>query len=218
MYTSFFKFSEEPFRADPDPKFLFPAGSHQEALDSMEKGIKDRKGFVLITGEPGIGKTLLIRHFLGTLEPGMKTVPIYESESLTLEGLLEKILQALDQPVTNRAREALVEQLDDSLAKLQNRQESPAILIDDAHRLSKDVLADLALLCDWEGGESGFFMVLAGLPELEGRLAAEDLKKESSTAAGFGLFPLKNARVTSNRDCRRWGAVSSRYSPRKPFR
>jgi general secretion pathway protein A len=176
MYTSFFKFSEEPFRADPDPKFLFPAGSHQEALDSMEKGIKDRKGFVLITGEPGIGKTLLIRHFLGTLEPGMKTVPIYESESLTLEELLEKILQAFDQPVTNRTREALVEQLDDSLAKLQNRQESPVILIDDAHRLSKDILADLALLCDWEGGESGFFMVLAGLPEFEGRLEAEELK------------------------------------------
>jgi len=176
MYTSFFEFSEEPFSADPDPKFFFPAGSHQEALDSIEKGIKDRKGFVLITGEAGVGKTILFRYFLSTLQSSLKTVPIYESEFLTLEELLEKILQALNQPVTKRTREALVEQLDDTLAKLQDRQESPVILIDNAHRLREDVLADLALLCDWEGGESGFFMILAGLPEFEGRLEAEELK------------------------------------------
>ena len=176
MYTSFYQFSEEPFSADPDPKFFFPAGSHQEALDSIEKGIMDRKGFVLITGQTGVGKTILIRHFLNTFHASTRTVPIYESESLTLEELLEKILQALNQPVTKRTREALVEQLDDALAQIQDRQESPVILIDDAQRLREDVLADLALLCDWEGGESGFFMILAGLPEFEGKLEAEELK------------------------------------------
>ena len=73
-YTKFYGFSENPFDLAPDPKFFFPSEGHSEALASLRYGITNRKGFILILGEAGIGKTLLIHHLMNTLDAKIKTI------------------------------------------------------------------------------------------------------------------------------------------------
>ncbi len=72
-YTKFYGFSENPFDTSPDPKFFFPSESHSEALASLLYGINHKKGFILILGEAGIGKTTLIHHLINTLDAKVKT-------------------------------------------------------------------------------------------------------------------------------------------------
>jgi general secretion pathway protein A len=73
MYNKFYGFSEKPFELTPNPRFLFLTPSHREALDSMIDGIKNRRGFISITGEVGIGKTTLIFTLLNSLNDKAKT-------------------------------------------------------------------------------------------------------------------------------------------------
>jgi general secretion pathway protein A len=79
MIARHFGFSENPFNPTPDPRYLFLTESHNEALASMVYGIKEKKGFVCITGEIGTGKTTLIRHLLNTLDPTIKPVLINQT-------------------------------------------------------------------------------------------------------------------------------------------
>ena len=68
MYCAFFGLEEKPFNITPDPRFLFLSQSHQEALGHLLYGIEERKGFIIITGEVGTGKTVLCRALLGRLK------------------------------------------------------------------------------------------------------------------------------------------------------
>src|SRR5512139_2443208 len=100
MYKEFFGFYDRPFRAAPDPRFLYFTPSHQEALDSIIQGIKDRSGFISITGEPGTGKTTLIYSLLNRLRSYEKVKAVYFSHyRVTFEQLLYSILLELDQEV-----------------------------------------------------------------------------------------------------------------------
>ncbi len=98
MYNQFYNFSEKPFNLTPDPKFLHLTPSHREALDAMLYGIKERKGFVSITGEVGTGKTTLIYTFLKQCSEKVKTVFIFHS-NITFEQLLENTLHELGLPI-----------------------------------------------------------------------------------------------------------------------
>ena len=77
MYNDFFGFAEQPFNVTPDPRFLFLTESHQEALSSMIYGIRERRGFISISGEVGTGKTTLIHHLLHNLDRKVKAVFLY---------------------------------------------------------------------------------------------------------------------------------------------
>ncbi|NLI32955.1 MAG: AAA family ATPase, partial [Deltaproteobacteria bacterium] len=106
MYREFYGFSEEPFALSPDPKFLFPARSHFEALSSMMSAIKERKGIVVVTGEVGLGKTLLIYALLNDLSDKIKTAFIF-NPGLDLKSLFKNILQDLDVPFGRRQDDLL---------------------------------------------------------------------------------------------------------------
>jgi len=78
MYKKFYRFTEDPFALSPDPKFLYLTSSHKEALHSIMSGIQERKGIMVITGEVGVGKTLLIRTVLKDLSEKIKTAFIFQ--------------------------------------------------------------------------------------------------------------------------------------------
>jgi general secretion pathway protein A len=98
MYTQFYSFSEEPFKDTPDPRFLFLTESHKKALDSMVYAINNKKGLILISGEVGTGKSILIHQLLKGLDKTIKTVFIYHPK-ITFEDLLKTIPLELNIPL-----------------------------------------------------------------------------------------------------------------------
>jgi len=108
MINEHFGFSENPFNATPDPRYLFLTESHQEALASVVYGVREKKGFVCVSGEIGTGKTTLIRHLLNTLDPDIKTVFIYQTlisfEELLKIAFKDRFIRALDHPILRRLR------------------------------------------------------------------------------------------------------------------
>jgi type II secretory pathway predicted ATPase ExeA len=177
MYTQFYNFSERPFNLTPDPKFLYLTPFHREALAAMLYGIKERKGFISITGEVGTGKTTLIYSFLKQCSEKVKTVFIFHS-NITFEQLLENILLELELPTPWGGKSAQLHLLNEYLIEKLSRDENVAIIIDEAQNLSKEVLEELRMLSNLETPKSKLFQILlVGQPELEVKLDSEDLRQ-----------------------------------------
>src|ERR1700739_3313033 len=92
MYLNFYGLSEVPFGPTPDPRFLFQSTRHREALAQLVYGVTERKGFIVLTGEIGTGKTTLLRTLLGALGPATPVAYVHNS-ALPIEGLLEYVLE-----------------------------------------------------------------------------------------------------------------------------
>ena len=95
MYEKHFRFSEKPFNLTPDSRYLFLSPKHQEACANLEFGVRERGGFLLLTGEAGTGKTTLIRHFLSQAGPDVRTAVILYP-ALSAGELIHAILQDLE--------------------------------------------------------------------------------------------------------------------------
>ena len=176
MYTWFYGFSEEPFNVNPDPRFLHLAETHQQALDSMIRGILDRKRFILVLGELGSGKTTLVQHLLNTIDRKVKAVAVFRPQN-TFEELLQDVLQELKIPSAPQNKVSLVRQLNDYLHSLTPDQ-TLAILIDDAQELSPEIMEELRLLPTPETlSAKKLQVVLVGQPELKTRLDSPNLRE-----------------------------------------
>jgi type II secretory pathway predicted ATPase ExeA len=177
MYDEFYGFSEGPFNVTPDPKFLFLTPDHQEALAAMIYGIRERKGFIAITGEVGTGKTTLIYTLLKQIEKRVKAVFIFHTH-ITFEQLLISILQELDLSIVEKEKTALLRLLNEYLIQRLTRDENLVIIIDEAQNLSNEVMEGLRMLSNLETPKSKLLqIILVGQPELEIKLDSEDLRQ-----------------------------------------
>jgi len=177
MYTKFYEFSEKPFNITPDPKFLYLTPSHREALASMIYGIKERRGFISITGEVGTGKTTLIYTLLNNLDEKINTVLIYQT-NITFEQLLKNILFELDIRIGDEDKTSLLHKLNDYLIQKLSQEETLTVIIDEAQNLPKDVMEELRILSNLETSKSKLLQILlVGQPELEVKLNSEDLRQ-----------------------------------------
>jgi general secretion pathway protein A len=84
MYEDFYGLAEEPFALNPDPRFFFSTQNHRDVLNLMVYGIAERRGFILLTGERGTGKTALIQHLLQTIAPDIKAISFHPPPSLLI--------------------------------------------------------------------------------------------------------------------------------------
>ncbi|MGD0917413.1 MAG: AAA family ATPase [Thermodesulfobacteriota bacterium] len=177
MYTQFYGFSEKPFNITPDPRFLYQTVDHREALASMIYGIKERKGFIAITGEVGTGKTTLIFTLLKELQGGVKTVFIFHT-NITFVQLLVNILSELEIPIPDEKETTLLRGLYDYLIRGLSRNENLTIIIDEAQNLSREVMEGLRMLSNLETATSKLLqIILVGQPELDVKLNAADLRQ-----------------------------------------
>ncbi len=176
-YRQHFGFSKDPFGIEPDPEFFFPSESHREALASLLYGINHRKGFVLVLGAAGIGKTTLIRHAISRLGPNVRTAFIPQS-GIPYEPLLKDILLKLSAPQRRDVKGAMLHDLYDHLIQCLERDENAAICLDEAQDIGLDVIEEVRLLANLETSKSKLLqLVLVGRPELMEKLRSDVIRQ-----------------------------------------
>jgi len=183
MYKEFYGFSEEPFTLNPDPRFFFLTESYKEVLDSLIYEIGERNGFVLITGEMGIGKTTFIHQLLPMFDPKIRPIPIYHPPE-SFDELLRVILEELNLPLGERDRNSMTSQLNEYLYQRSTQEETLVIIVDEAQDLTKEIMEDLRLLCNPDPRRPKLIkQVLVGQPEIEENLNAMDLMQVNQRIA-----------------------------------
>ncbi|MDB5361068.1 MAG: peptidoglycan-binding protein [Rhodospirillales bacterium] len=179
MYTHFFGLNRLPFEASPDPSFLFDGPVHREAIASIEYAVATRMGFIMLTGEVGLGKTTVIRAFLDRFDR-QRLLPIYVFHPLlSFDDLLELLSDELGLTLAsgigsfNRLRAIQRE-----LIRLYEEKRQVILVIDEAQRLPEDTLENLRLLTNLETTDAKLLqIVLVGQPELEEILAQGHLRQ-----------------------------------------
>ena len=191
MYEEFFGLTEAPFNQTPDPQFFFSSLQHLDAFSLIEQGILHRKGFVVITGEVGTGKTTLCRYFLETVDPNVKTALILNPSLTTIE-LLQSINHAFDIPSRSSSKKELIDQLNWFLLDTLKAGGNAALLIDEAQHLSVECLEEIRLLSNLETTKEKLLqIVLLGQPELVDKLRLAELRQLAQRVASwYRLAPL----------------------------
>jgi general secretion pathway protein A len=166
VYTKFFGFKSKPFEITPDPKFLFLSESHKEALATLTYAVRERKGFTVITGEVGTGKTTLVQSLLGRLDGNAKTAYIFNPK-LSSTDLLHSICEDFGMKSQKRSKGQYISQLHKFLLDCYARNENVVLIIDEAHTLDPKLLEEVRLLTNLETPKSKLLQViLIGQPEL----------------------------------------------------
>ncbi len=167
MPLAYYGLSDKPFELSPDLKFLYLTPGYRIALEAVGRGITDRKGLILLTGEVGTGKTMLIYSLIDRLPQRVKTAFIFHS-TYNLRELLEQIISELEEPMPKEGIDELQNKFLSYLEKLKGRGELLAVLIDEAQKLSEEVLRGLFSLLESQSWVSEILqIVLVGQPEIE---------------------------------------------------
>jgi general secretion pathway protein A len=196
MYNEYFSFTEAPFSLTPDPRFSYTNALYQEAFATLRYGIEARKGFIVITGEAGTGKTTLLRRLMQSFGRHVQTAYIYNPH-VTLTELLRLILTDLG--LTNRTddRLAMIAQLNEYLIKQLKQRNIVTLLVDEAQELSIEMLEEIRLLSNLETDTQKLLqIVLMGQPELERKLDQPELRQlKQRVALRCRLDPLPSNEV-----------------------
>lgn len=176
-YEQHFGFREPPFSVTPDPRFFYANPAYREAYSTLRYGVEARKGFVLVTGEAGTGKTTLLRMLMQHADSGIQTAFIFNPPSSFTE-LLQAILNDLELPEIVEDKTRMTAQLNDYLLDQFEQGQIVSLLIDEAQTLSREMLEQLRLLSNLEARNAKLVqIVLMGQPELEQKLDRSELRQ-----------------------------------------
>jgi general secretion pathway protein A len=177
MYLQFYGLRETPFSPTPDPKFLFQSTRHREALAQLVYGVRERKGFIVLTGEIGTGKTTLLRTLLARLDRDTHVAYIHNS-ALGIEGLLEYMLQDWGLKSSGTTHAQRLFELNEFLIDQHRQGLSPVLVIDEAQNLSIPTLEAVRLLSNFETTSQKLMQILlVGQPELRAKLNSAELRQ-----------------------------------------
>jgi type II secretory pathway predicted ATPase ExeA len=178
VYKAFYKLRANPFDITPDPSFLFSTPRHNEALASLYYGVRARKGFVVLTGEVGTGKTLLVRCVLELLRRTGVAFAYVFNPSLSALEFIRYIAGDFGLPVAGKAKDELVLSLSAFLVDRHQRKLATLLVVDEAHHLSPELLEEVRLLTNLETTQQKLLqIVLAGQPELDAMLDSHALRQ-----------------------------------------
>jgi type II secretory pathway predicted ATPase ExeA len=176
MVFEHFGLRRRPFPATPDVGCYYPATGHEAALARLADGLKDGEGVLLVTGAPGVGKTLLCHCLLERLGPDVNTGLLTNSHIRDRAGLLQAILFDLSLPYEGRSEQELRLALTDYLLSQLSNNRSTILMVDEAQHLSLDLLEELRLLGNVEARSGkALQVVLIGQPQLADHLQASEL-------------------------------------------
>ena len=171
MYNNFYKLRVSPFGTSPDPRFLYMMPHTREALACLEYGISARKGFTVLTGEVGTGKTTLLRRALASFQGRKISTAFVFNPRLEVLDFLEFVLTDFGIVPAQRTKSGMLLQLNRWLIERYRMEETCVVVVDEAQNLSWDLLEEIRLLTNLEtSSEKLLQIVLSGQPELEEKL------------------------------------------------
>lgn len=177
MYLHFFHLKEEPFNMTPDPRFLFLSHQHEAAIEALVYGIEGRKGFLMLTGEIGTGKTTICRALINRLNTSIE-LSVILNPLLSVTGLLKAINRDFGNEVKGETSEEQLNELNRFLLERQREGRNAVVLIDEAQNLSIEALEMTRLLSNLETDKEKLVqIILVGQPELERTLSSHRLRQ-----------------------------------------
>lgn len=178
MYKSFYNLKLNPFEITPDPSFLYPTKRHNEALAALYYGMRRRKGFVVITGEVGTGKTLLVRCLLEVLHRANISYAYVFNPRLSPTEFLQYIAGDFRLPTAGKSKSELLLSLSDFVIARYRQNLATVLVVDEAHHLSAELLEEIRLLTNLETPREKLLQILlVGQPELDEKLDSVDLRQ-----------------------------------------
>ncbi|MFC1534182.1 AAA family ATPase [Thermodesulfobacteriota bacterium] len=171
MYTEFYNLKEKPFNLTPSPKFLYQGDIHKEALALLTYGIQERKGFVLLTGEVGTGKTTVLQTLFTNLDNDVQYVYL-SNPLITTEDFINYVAYSVFKTKINlRSKSDFIIEFEEYLKYILQHQQNFVLIIDEAHKLSFDLLEEIRLLSNLETADEKLINIfLVGQPELNEKL------------------------------------------------
>ncbi len=179
MYNAFFGFKESPFSLSPDPGFLYRSAQHEEALANLIYGVQSRKGFIVLTGEVGTGKTTMLECLRDHLESQYIEFAFLFNSRVTVEQFFEMIAYDLDLRCVRTSKTEVLFALNQLLIQQANEGRTTVLIVDEAHNLEWDVLEEIRMLGNMETPKVGKLLqvIMAGQPELDRKLDAPNLRQ-----------------------------------------
>lgn len=178
MYNAFFGFSENPFSLSPDPAFFYRSEQHEEALANLVYGVQARKGFIVLSGEVGTGKTTMLECLRDYLEAQYIEFAFIFNSRINTEQFFEMIAYDLDLPCARTSKTEVLFALNQLLVEQAQEGRTVVLIVDEAHNLDWDVLEEIRLLGNLENRNGKLLqIILAGQPELDRKLDAPNLRQ-----------------------------------------
>ncbi len=194
MYQEFFGLSEMPFNVTPDPRYLYLSPTHEDALAHLRYGIAEKKGFIVLTGEVGCGKTTLCRTLLNELDENHYETVLILNPRINEQQLLLNILRELGEN-TGRHQGDLTGRLNEALLDRIHAGKEIVMIVDEAQNLSFGVLEQIRLLSNLETDDQKLLqIILIGQPELKTMLRQRRLRQlRQRVLVDYDLCPLGHA-------------------------
>ncbi len=178
MYKSFFKLRRDPFTSSPDPRFVYMMPHTREALAALRYGISAHKGFLVLTGEVGTGKTTLLRYAISSFNPNRILSSFVFNPRLEVLDFLEFVLIDFGITPVSRTKSSMLQQLNRWLVEQYRQNRTCVIIIDEAQNLSWELLEEIRLLTNLETSSDKLLqIVLSGQPELEDKLKQNNTRQ-----------------------------------------
>jgi len=197
VYLEYYGLTEAPFDITPNPRFLFYSAKHREAFNHLLYGIRERKGFVQLTGEVGAGKTTLCRAMLEKLDSHFSTALIL-NPVMSANELMQAIAMEYGLPVNGLDRLNTIGVINNFLLQQVERGQDTVLIIDEAQDLTDDLLEQVRLLSNLETDNRKLLqIVLLGQPELRDRLNQHRLRQlRQRITVRYHLLPLSRFEVS----------------------
>jgi general secretion pathway protein A len=178
MYNAFFGFTQNPFNMSPDPSFLFRSSQHEEALANLIYGVQSRKGFVVLTGEVGTGKTTMLECLRDFLHSQLIAFASLFNSRLTVEQFFELLSYDLELQCNRHSKTEVLLALNNMLLERAGVGRTTVLIVDEAHNLEWDVLEEIRLLGNLENRRGKLLqIILAGQQELDRKMEAPEFRQ-----------------------------------------
>jgi general secretion pathway protein A len=178
MYKAFFGLTSTPFNLSPDPSFLYRSAQHEEALASLIYGVQSRKGFIVLTGEVGTGKTTMLECLRDHLTAHRTPFAYIFNSRLTPEQFFEMIAYDFDLQCNRNSKTEVLFALNTRLIQRANQNQTNVLIVDEAQNLDWAVLEEIRLLGNLETRRGKMLqIILAGQPELDRKLEEREYRQ-----------------------------------------
>src|SRR5664279_4982598 len=195
MYNAFFGFTESPFNLSPDPAFFFRSEQHEEALANLVYGVQARKGFIVLSGEVGTGKTTMLECLRDFLETQYIEFAFLFNSRINCEQFFEMIAYDLNLPCERMRKTDVLFALNQLLVEQAQAGRTVVLIVDEAHNLEWEVLEEIRLLGNLENRHGKLLqIILAGQPEFDRKLDAPNLRQlKQRVALRYTLQPFQES-------------------------